>query len=337
MDKRSRHVFGPVPSRRLGRSLGIDLVPFKTCSYDCVYCQLGPTTNKTIERKEYVPVGDVLSELHQALTSGPAPDCVTLSGSGEPTLYSNLATLITGIKRLTDRPVVVLTNGSLLWDRDVQQSLLGADLVIPSLDAGSEATFQQVNRPHSEVPFERMVRGIEEFCRCFRKPVWLEVLLLQGLTTTAAELDRIARFVDRINPDRVQLNTVTRPPSEDFATAVPLEELERAAQVFGKRAEIIAEYATTQRDEYCQARRADILNLLMRRPCTLDDVAAGLSLHPNEVVKHLDQLVREHVLVCERNQAKAFYRFAEGTDDDKAPQPHSGRPGDPTRVPRDPG
>ena len=123
------HVFGPVPSRRLGRSLGIDLVPFKTCSYDCIYCQLGRTANKTVERKEYVPLDDVLEELDRRLAAGPQPDYVTLSGSGEPTLYSRLGPLITGIKERTDRPVAVLTNGSLLWDPDVQNSLLGADLV----------------------------------------------------------------------------------------------------------------------------------------------------------------------------------------------------------------
>ena len=143
------------------------MVPFKTCSYDCVYCQLGRTTNRTIERKEYVPLGDVLEELDRRLAEGPAPDYVTLSGSGEPTLYSRLGELIAGIKERTDRPVAVLTNGSLLWDADVQEALLEADLVIPSLDAGDDAIFQWVNRPHPAVSFERMVAGLETFCRRF--------------------------------------------------------------------------------------------------------------------------------------------------------------------------
>ncbi|MCK4341837.1 MAG: radical SAM protein [Phycisphaerae bacterium] len=314
------HVFGPVPSRRLGRSLGIDLVPFKTCSYDCIYCQLGRTTNKTIERKEYVPLDEVLEELECRLAAGPEADYVTLSGSGEPTLYSRLAPLIAGIKERTDRPVAVLTNGSLLWDRDVQEALLEADLVIPSLDAGDEATFQWVNRPHAAILFDRMVTGIEEFRQRFSKPLWLEVFLLKGLNAAGIQQERIARWLDRIMPDRVQLNTVTRPPCEAFARPVPLDELTQAARLFGDRAEVIAEYQTVHHGEYYQARREDILNLLMRRPCTLNDLATGLGLHSNEVVKYLDELLREHVLVCEGSGAGAFYRFAKRTDDDSAPQ-----------------
>jgi len=309
LEERCRHVFGPVPSRRLGRSLGIDLVPYKTCSYDCIYCQLGRTTNKTVERKEYVPLGDVLEELDRKLTAGPQPDYVTLSGSGEPTLYSRLGPLISGIKERTDRPVAVLTNGSLLWDPEVQSSLLGADLVIPSLDAGDDATFQWVNRPHPAVSFERMVEGLKVFCQRFSKPVWLEVFLLQVLNATGIQLERIVRLVDQIAPDRVQLNTATRPPSEGFARAAPLEELKQAARAFGDRAEVVAEYHVADHGEYGQARREDILNLVMRRPCTLDDAATGLGLNRNEAAKHLEQLVREHLLVCERGGKQVFYRF----------------------------
>jgi wyosine [tRNA(Phe)-imidazoG37] synthetase (radical SAM superfamily) len=310
------HLYGPVPSRRLGRSLGVDLVPFKTCTYDCIYCQLGRTTNLTIERQEYVPLEEVLSELERKLETGPAPDFITVSGSGEPTLHSGLAALIRGIKRRTDHPVAVLTNGSLLWDPEVQKSLLGADLVIPSLDAGDEATFQRVNRPHPAISFERMLAGLEEFRRRFPRPVWLEVLLLKELTSTPAQVEKISRLVGRISPDRVQLNTATRPPSEDYATAASLEELKRAARAFEGRAEVIADRYATQPDEYRRAHREDILNLLMRRPCTLEDVAAGLGLHPNQVAKHLDELVREHVLVCERDGERVFYRPRELAKED---------------------
>ena len=316
MEERCRHVFGPVPSRRLGRSLGIDLVPFKTCSYDCIYCQLGRTTNKTVERNEYVPLGEVLAELERELETGPTPDYITLSGSGEPTLHSGLAALIRGIRQRTDRPIAALTNGSLLWNPDVQESLLRADLVIPSLDAGNDATFQRVNRPHPAISFERMLAGLGEFRRRFAKPIWLEVLLLKGLTATIVQLEKIGRLVERINPDRLQLNTATRPPSEDFAAALSLEELERAARTFGGRAEVIADHCEAQHDERRRVRRDDIVNLLKRRPCTLDDAAAGLALHPNEVAKHLAELVRTHVLVCERDGGKVFYRFAGRTGDE---------------------
>jgi wyosine [tRNA(Phe)-imidazoG37] synthetase (radical SAM superfamily) len=315
--ERCRHVFGPVPSRRLGRSLGIDLVPLKTCSYDCIYCQLGRTTNRTIERSEYVPLDEVLEDLDHRLAEGPPPDYVTLSGSGEPTLYSRLGTLITAIKQRTDRPVAVLTNGSLLWDPDVQESLLRADLVIPSLDAGDDATFQWINRPHHRVRFEQLIEGLAAFCRRFSKPVWLEVFLLKGLNANGVQLERIVRLIDHVAPDRVQLNTVTRPPSEDFALALPLEELERAARMFGGRAEVIVDRYAAHHDEYYRARREDILNLLRRRPCTPEDVATGLGVHPNEVAKHLDELVREYALVCERNGEQIFYRFAGRTGEQR--------------------
>lgn len=311
-----RHVFGPVPSRRLGRSLGVDLVPLKTCSYDCIYCQLGRTTNRTIERREYVPLNEVLKDVERRLAEGPEPDYITLSGSGEPTLYSRLDPLIPEIKNLTGLPVAVLTNGSLLWDPDVREALLAADLVVPSLDAGDAAAFQWINRPHAGVVFDRMVRGVEEFCSQFSKAVWLEVFLLQGLNATGVQLERLVRLVDRINPARVQLNTVTRPPCEGFARPATHDELEQAARMLGDHAEVVAEHHAPRGGDYFQARREDILGLLRRRPCTPHDVATGLGLHANEVAKYLDELVRENALVCDGGGVEAFYRLAEHTEED---------------------
>ncbi|MCK4583355.1 radical SAM protein, partial [Candidatus Bathyarchaeota archaeon] len=155
------YIFGPVPSRRLGRSLGVDLVPFKTCTCDCIYCQLGRTTNKTIERKEWVPTDSVIEQFKEKLDSN--PDYITLSGSGEPTLFSQLEELISRIKDITDIPVAVLTNGSLLWLPEVRRTLKPADLVVPSLDAGSNQIFQYVNRPHHDITFSKMLEGLVKF------------------------------------------------------------------------------------------------------------------------------------------------------------------------------
>jgi len=166
-----KHVFGPVPSRRLGRSLGVDLVPYKTCTFDCIYCQLGCTTDKTIDRREWVPLGDLLEDVKAALVR--EPDYVTLSGSGEPTLYARLGELIAGIRSMTSVPVAVLTNGSLFWKPEVRKELLQADLVVPSLDAGTERSYLQVNRPHSEVTFERLIEGLEAFGREYAGQLWL--------------------------------------------------------------------------------------------------------------------------------------------------------------------
>jgi wyosine [tRNA(Phe)-imidazoG37] synthetase (radical SAM superfamily) len=288
-----RHVYGPVPSRRLGRSLGVDLVPLKTCTYDCVYCQLGRTTNKTVERKEYVSVDEVLGELERKLAAGDTPDYVSLAGSGEPTLNESIGRLISGIKTLTDVPVAVLTNGSLLWMPEIRDALMPADLVIPSLDAGDDLLFRYVNRPHKEISFRKMVEGVEAFTKSFPREVWLEVFLLAGVTGVPSEIEKIAALVRRIGPARVQLNTVFRPPAEDFAFGIPADRMPRFAKLFPGRVDIICERGREGRDGAApnEGEEADILALLDRRPCTFEDVAAGLGIHPTEALKLLEKLV----------------------------------------------
>ena len=300
------YVFGPVPSRRLGRSLGVDLVPFKTCTYDCIYCQLGRTTCKTTERREWVPLNEVLAGLRDSLDT--KPDFITLSGSGEPTLFSRPGELIHSIKSLTDVPVAVLTNGSLLSVPEVRAGLLEADLVVPSLDAGNERLFRLVNRPHEDIAFDRMVEGLIAFRQEYSGRYWLEVLLLGTITGIPAEVERIADIAGRIGPDRVHLNTVTRPPAEKSALAVRKTELERLAATFGSSATVIADYPATARQGEFAARREDVLNLLRRRPCTVDDVAGGLGLHRNEVVKYVEELSNEGVIKASTSAGRVYYR-----------------------------
>jgi len=306
------HVFGPVPSRRLGRSLGVDIVPFKTCSYDCIYCQLGRTTHKTLDRKEWVPLDGVLGEVESSL--GSRPDYITLSGSGEPTLYSRLGELIAGIKRITEVPVAVLTNGSLLGKREVRASLAEADLVVPSLDAGDAGTFRHVNRPHDGIDFDGMVEGLVTFAREHPGRLWLEVFLLGGVTAIQAEVEKIAGIVRRVDPERVQLNTVTRPPAESFAYPVPQDQMEQFAAAFGDRAEVIADYRGTHRQRDFAAHREDVLGLLRRRPCTVGDIADGLGLHRNEVVKYVEELMGRRVLVTEDSGGEVYYKAGTGKE-----------------------
>jgi wyosine [tRNA(Phe)-imidazoG37] synthetase (radical SAM superfamily) len=306
--RRPRHVFGPVPSRRLGRSLGIDLVPYKTCTYDCIYCQLGRTTNRVVARKEYAPLRGVLDELEAKLAAGASPDYITLSGSGEPTLYSRLDEMIPAVKRLTSIPLAVLTNGSLLWDPDVREELAKADLVMPSLDAGDERLFRRVNRPHPELSFDRIVEGMEEFCRTFSGEVWLEVLLLDGITATETEAAKIARLARRIDPDRIQLNTATRLPAESCAIPVPRERLDRLAGLFGGRADTIQESDREGGQADSAATEKDVLDLLRRRPCTLPDVCRGLRLREGEAAKRLDGLVKRGLVSSERRDGVLWYR-----------------------------
>jgi wyosine [tRNA(Phe)-imidazoG37] synthetase (radical SAM superfamily) len=309
-----KYVFGPVPSRRLGRSLGVDLMPFKTCTYDCIYCQLGRTTRKTLQRAEYVPIGDVLSEVRRALSEGPRPDYVTLSGSGEPTLHSRLQELISGIKSLTPVPLAVLTNGSLLSEEGVRHGPDGADVVIPSLDAGDDELFHRVNRPHGDLSFSRMVEGLLWFRRDFSKQIWLEVFLLAGVTDTAAEVEKIARLARQTRPDRIQLNTVDRPPAERSALPVPRDTLERLAGLFNPRAEVIAEFKAPSLARAKHGAAKDILALLVRRPCTVEHMAEGLGMRAAEVVKWLAPLEASGMVDIVYQGNRRFYVAAGDRD-----------------------
>ncbi len=301
-------IFGPVPSRRLGRSLGVDLIPLKTCTYDCIYCQLGRTTCKTIERKEWVPLEAVLEKLTERLSS--KPDYITLSGSGEPTLYSRVDELIDRIKAITDVPVAVLTNGSLLCQEDVRHQLINADLVIPSLDAGDEAMFRLVNRPHEEISFEQMLNGLIDFRGEFRGEYWLEVFVVGAYTAIPGELAKLAECADHIKPDRIQLNTVTRPPAEKYAVGVSSERLAELTSIFHLPAEVIADFRGVHRQAEFVAGREEILEMLRRRPCSIDDVADGLDMHRNEVIKYIEELNVENLLEESLTAEKLYYKVA---------------------------
>ena len=216
-----KHVYGPVPSRRLGRSLGVDALTFKSCSFDCVYCQLGRTTNHTIERKEYIPTADILDEVRRKLENGDKPEYISFAGSGEPTLHSGLGDIIRGIKAMTDVPVVVFTNGSLLWMPEVRADLAAADVMIPSLDGGDAALLDKVNRPAASLDFDRIVEGLIAFRGAFNGQIWLEVMLLGGISDDDASVDAIARLAERIRPDKVQINSVCRPRRKPMPCPFP--------------------------------------------------------------------------------------------------------------------
>jgi wyosine [tRNA(Phe)-imidazoG37] synthetase (radical SAM superfamily) len=302
------YIYGPVPSRRLGRSLGVDLVPFKTCTYDCIYCQLGRTTNKTLERKEWVPLDQVLRQIKTKLDL--RPDFITLAGSGEPTLHSGIGDLIVRIKESTDVPVAVLTNGSLLWMPDVREALIPADLVVPSLDAGSSELFRYVNRPHADIVFGKMLEGLVKLREEYTGQYWLEVFLLSGVTTVEAQLNMLSHCIKLIEPDKVQLNTVTRPPAEEYAEAVPRERLEKIARQIGDGAEVIAAFPHEHAADSFESNRDDILNLLKRRPCSVQDIATGLGIHVNEAAKQVDRLVSEGRVKTRRHQGVLYCETA---------------------------
>ncbi len=311
------YVFGPVASRRLGRSLGVDLVPFKTCSYDCVYCQLGRTTARTLERREWTPMDAVLEELKRKLPC--RPDYITLSGSGEPTLHSRIGEIIERIQVMTRIPVAVLTNGSLLWQAEVRAQLADADVVLPSLDAGDDLRFRALNRPHDGIVFERMVEGLVEFRREFRGQYWLEVFLLNGYTALQSEALKIAAWVREIRPDKVQLNTVARPPAEHFAIAAPMPRLKQLARLFRPVAEVIVERHGARHPAAMEPEAGAVLELLRRRPCTAQDVADGLGLLPNHALKLLTRLESRRQIERQPIAGQCFYRAAAPSRPSKNP------------------
>ena len=290
-DGTTRHVFGPVASRRLGRSLGIDVAPYKTCTFDCVYCQLGRTTCQTVEPQAWFAVDEILAEVRGALDTG--PDYVTIGGCGEPTLCADLGALIAGLKRLTSTPVAVLTNGSLLWRREVRAALAPADVVIPSLDAADVLVFQAVNRPHQSLSLEQGWQGLGQFRRGYPGECWLEVFLIDGPSTAEPHVRRLIEQVNRLGADRVQLNTATRPPAESWVVPVPPQRLAEIAQAFSPPAEVIAARHSSLVPPSGHVTPAGVLQLLQRRPCTLEDIATGLTAHRNEVIKILDELTAD--------------------------------------------
>jgi len=302
------HVFGPVASRRLGRSLGVDLVPFKTCTYDCIYCQLGRTTCKTLERREWVPLGDLLEELGTKLAT--KPDYITLSGSGEPTLFSRIGVLVDGIKAMTDVPVAILTNGSLLWQEEVRTQLMNADLIVPSLDAANQEMHRAVNRPHEGISFENVLEGLIDLRREFRGQYWLEIFLLAGHTAIDAEVAGLVKCVDLIKPDRVQLNTVARPPAESYAVGASHDRMLRLASMFSPPAEVISHVQAMYQQPEFPAGLEDVLKMLRRRPCSIDDIANGLGINRAQAVKYVEELNLEKLIEQTTSEGRLYYRVA---------------------------
>jgi len=301
------YIFGPVPSRRLGRSLGIDITPYKTCTFDCIYCQLGRTTEKTVQRREYVPKDLVLSELEGFLDKNEGDiDCITFAGSGEPTLHSKIGEMIDAIKTMTDTPVVVITNGSLLFLEDVRKDLMNADLVLPSLDAATTPLLRAVDQPHESLKVEQIIEGLRIFRETFKGKFWLEIMIVKGMNDSDDEISALMGAVSRIGPDRVQLNTVVRPAVEDVDAASRDEMMRLCKRFAGSRGfkgdvEIIADARIWV--------RADILPLLQRRPLTIDEISDALQVHRNEAAKYLRELeVRGEVVEMVHGGKRYFTR-----------------------------
>ncbi len=285
-----RHVYGPVASRRLGFSLGVDIIPFKTCTLDCTYCQLGSTGKTRLRRGSWFPPEDILAQVKAAVAAEPRIDFVTFSGSGEPTLSRDIGRLIRDIKRETGRPVAVLTNGTLLTRADVRRDLRAADVVVPSLDAVPAALFRRVNRPHAGLDNRRVIEGLARFRDEFEGEIRLEVMLVKGVNDSPAALTALKKAIARIRPDRVELNTVVRPPAEAGTGALGPADLRRVRAALGPKAEIVASFAERERPAAAGALDRKVLATVGRRPQTVADIAVALGRHHDEVLKTVSAL-----------------------------------------------
>ena len=286
-------VFGPVPSRRLGRSLGVDITPAKTCTFDCIYCQVGRTTQKEIVRMSFFDPERVVSEIITKVSKSHAIDFISFSGSGEPTLNKDIGYMIRRVKEQTSVPVAVITNGSLLFDPDIRADLMAADVVLPSLDAGTEETFHYIDRPHTSITLLDTIEGLVKFRESYRGRIWLEIMLIKGINDEPDELAKLKDFIEAIRPDKIHLNTVTRPPAEYIADRMDDEDLERICRFFGDRCEVITKMKDRPPVEIKGDWSKAILDTLQRRALTVDDIVDMTGLDPVEVeqtMQHLAEL-----------------------------------------------
>ena len=307
-----KYVFGPVPSRRLGKSLGIDLIPYKTCSYDCIYCECGSTTCHTLKRSEYIPSETVKEEITAWFSKNKKPDWITFAGSGEPTLHSGIGEIISFIKKnIPDIPIAVLTNGSTLTNPAVRRELLKADRVIPSLDAATQGVFEPLNRPVSGISITACIDALVEFRKEYTNELWLETFLLPGCNDTPEELSALAAAFKRIKPDRIQLNTLDRPGTIPGLKPMQTVRMEKIREEWGIPEVTIIEPAAARRntEAYNGDIESAILATIERRPCTVQDLVAALSTHMNEINKYLGKLEADGRITGGVEQRGVFYRI----------------------------
>jgi wyosine [tRNA(Phe)-imidazoG37] synthetase (radical SAM superfamily) len=300
-------IFGPVPSRRLGFSLGVDIIPYKTCSFDCIYCELGKTDCKTIDPVQVIQPETVLKELEGALsTSTLTLDYITVSGSGEPTLHPQLGLIIREIRKMARVPVALLTNGSLLFKEEVLERVLAADVVVPSLDAPDPMVFQIVNRPHPSLTFDRLIDGLIKLGKSKGPRVWLEVLLLRGINDSPQQIEGFGHYLGKINPEKIHLNTVVRPPVENYAAPLAEDRLQEIQKIWGPQAEIISPQDKVQAERIVE--ESKVSDLVARRPCTAEDIARFMGLSLKETLPLLNRLIQAKKITCEKFNRQSYYR-----------------------------
>ena len=303
-----QYLFGPVPSRRLGRSLGVDLIPFKTCTMDCVYCQLGETTCEISARSEYVPMPAVLAELERWQAVDGAADHITLAGSGEPTLHSRFGDVFRWVKEHTEIASVLLTNGTLLHDPAVRADAALADKVKVTLSAWDEASFQRIHRPAKGVSFDLLVTGERAFRAAYAGELSVEVFIIDGVNSQAENARKIAAIVGSLNPDRIDINTAVRPPAVEGVTASSEDRLQALAEIFGEKATVTASFKKPERASPAVNEEL-LLGLIRRHPATCAQLAQEFSLSEEETLRILFHMVEAGLLQQEERSGEIYYVY----------------------------
>lgn len=310
-----KHLFGPIPSRRLSISLGIDLVPKKVCSLDCVYCEVGKTTNLTTDRLPYVKASDVIEELEDFFKKNPDPDFLTFSGYGEPLLNSEIGQIVRYVKKSKPNiSLALLTNSMALIDRSVWPELMDIDVILPSMDAVTQPVFEKINRPHSSLSVDEYIDAIIDFRKQFKNKMWLEILILPGYNDAMEELLAFKDRIVAIGADSVQLNTLDRPGTVGDIRPATRAELQSIIDLWQfDSVEIISSSVNRKDQRAYQVNVSDaVLNTVSRRPCTLDDLSTVLGIHYNVINKYLEILVEEGKIVASRGERGLFYQTSDG-------------------------
>ncbi|MFW6120700.1 MAG: radical SAM protein [Petrotogales bacterium] len=313
----NKYVYGIVPSRRLGRSLGLSPIPFKTCNHSCIYCQLGRTTRMTNTRTNFFPHEEMIDELKKYVeqVGEDAFDVVTIVGEGEPLLYKPFDKLIEEIKKTTNKPLVIITNGTQLMEKEVREEIAGSDIVMPTLDAWDEDSYRRINRPHKDLHYDDFYNGLVEFTRNFQGKVWLEVMIMKNINDSFSNIRRLGRRLKNIDPDRVYINVPVRPPAESWVEVPDKEQIAFAKDVF--KAESIdkiqkGEFSSLEEDVL-----QGIIQIIKRHPMKESEVKQFvLSMKDeNEFQKVLKRLNNHNnVEIIDKNDQR-FFRFKTKKED----------------------
>lgn len=304
-----KYIFGPVPSRRLGLSLGVDLVPHKTCTLDCVYCECGKTTHLTVKRKEFTPTKQIISELALFLKDSPPLDSITFSGSGEPTLHEGIGEIIDYIKNHHPQyNVALLTNSTLFHQAQTRNDVMGTDIIIASFDAAQINSFNEINRPHPDIALENIIEGLSILKKEFKGQLWLEIFIVPGINDIKPELDRLKSIIDTIGHDGIQINSLDRPGTESWVEPLEKAKIKEIAGFFNKAESVLYREPNTSAAETSGSLIMRILSTVRRRPCTVGDLSDMLGIEPLKVKDEIGRLIKDRKLEEKVMQRGVFYK-----------------------------